>query len=163
MPWKLILADDDLGLVPLIATPAGEPGAVLLHRSGLLAALDALFELAWRHAYRLTAVTASWCGPAPTARATWTVGSSGCRWPGRPARLGLSTGPTDRGAALRPSACGAVGAWLRSRLPVGPVDEAELVAFRIPHHAKRSVALALVVEAVGDGRAEFEGATCRGG
>ena len=34
--------------------PAGaEPGAVLLHRSGLLAALDALFETVWRQAYPL--------------------------------------------------------------------------------------------------------------
>jgi hypothetical protein len=35
LPMKLVLADDDLGLVPLAAEPGGEPGAVLLHRSGL--------------------------------------------------------------------------------------------------------------------------------
>ncbi|WP_431967213.1 transcriptional regulator TrmB [Actinacidiphila sp. bgisy160] len=50
LPMKLVLADADLGLVPLAVTPAGEPGAVLLHRSGLLAALDALFETVWRTA-----------------------------------------------------------------------------------------------------------------
>jgi DNA-binding NarL/FixJ family response regulator len=50
---KLVLADADLGLVPLAVTPAGEPGAVLLHRSGLLDALDALFETVWRTAHPL--------------------------------------------------------------------------------------------------------------
>ncbi|MDX2562939.1 helix-turn-helix domain-containing protein [Streptomyces sp. TX20-6-3] len=50
LPMKLVLADADLGLVPLAVTAAGEPGAVLLHRSGLLDALDALFETVWRTA-----------------------------------------------------------------------------------------------------------------
>jgi DNA-binding CsgD family transcriptional regulator len=50
LPMKLVLADADLGLVPLPVTPAGEPGAVLLHRSGLLDALDALFESVWHTA-----------------------------------------------------------------------------------------------------------------
>ncbi|GGX25156.1 hypothetical protein [Streptomyces chryseus] len=50
---KLVLADADLGLVPLAVTPAGEPGAVLLHRSGLLDALDALFETVGRAAHPL--------------------------------------------------------------------------------------------------------------
>ncbi|MEV4680562.1 helix-turn-helix domain-containing protein [Streptomyces kurssanovii] len=53
VPMKLVLADADLGLVPLAVTPAGEPGAVLLHRSGLLDALDALFETVWRTAHPL--------------------------------------------------------------------------------------------------------------
>ncbi|MFC5034003.1 helix-turn-helix domain-containing protein [Streptomyces sp. DSM 41987] len=53
LPMKLVLADTDLGLVPLAVTPAGEPGAVLLHRSGLLDALDALFETVWRTAHPL--------------------------------------------------------------------------------------------------------------
>jgi len=59
LPIKLVLADDDLALVPLSVAPAGdqsdepgvEPGAVLLQRSGLLAALDALFENIWRRAH----------------------------------------------------------------------------------------------------------------
>ncbi|MEU2119974.1 winged helix-turn-helix transcriptional regulator [Streptomyces sp. NPDC016459] len=50
LPMKLVLADAHLGLVPLAVTPAGEPGAALLHRSGLLDALDALFETVWRTA-----------------------------------------------------------------------------------------------------------------
>ena len=62
LPMKLVLADDDLALVPLevasdssSGTSSGaEPGAVMLQRSGLLAALDALFETTWRQAYPLT-------------------------------------------------------------------------------------------------------------
>ncbi|MEU2616337.1 helix-turn-helix domain-containing protein [Micromonospora sp. NPDC007271] len=53
LPIKLILADAELALVPLTVEPGGEPGAVLLHRSGLLSAMDALFEIVWRHAHPL--------------------------------------------------------------------------------------------------------------
>jgi sugar-specific transcriptional regulator TrmB/DNA-binding CsgD family transcriptional regulator len=53
LPIKLVLADADLALVPLLTSAGAEPGAVLLHRSGLLGALDALFESAWRDAYPL--------------------------------------------------------------------------------------------------------------
>ncbi|MER7959777.1 helix-turn-helix domain-containing protein [Streptomyces sp. NPDC096030] len=53
LPMKLVLADAELGLVPLAVTPAGEPGAALLHRSGLLDALDALFETVWQNAHPL--------------------------------------------------------------------------------------------------------------
>ncbi|MET9854532.1 helix-turn-helix domain-containing protein [Streptomyces sp. NPDC006450] len=53
LPMKLVLADAELGLVPLAVTPAGEPGAVLLHGSGLLDAMDALFETVWRTAQPL--------------------------------------------------------------------------------------------------------------
>jgi sugar-specific transcriptional regulator TrmB/DNA-binding CsgD family transcriptional regulator len=67
LPMKLMLADSDLALVPLrvdSAGPAGEPGAVLLQRSGLLAALGALFESVWRQAYPLT--LANLDGAVPT-------------------------------------------------------------------------------------------------
>jgi predicted transcriptional regulator len=53
LPMKLVLADAELALVPLTVGPGAEPGAVLLHQSGLLAALDALFELVWRNAFPL--------------------------------------------------------------------------------------------------------------
>ena len=86
LPMKLVLADADLGLVPLAATPAGEPGAVLLHRSGLLDALDALFETVWRTAHPLelsgtgkeagTTVELGAAGPTDLDR-----GSSRCCWP----------------------------------------------------------------------------------
>ncbi|MEV6523643.1 transcriptional regulator TrmB [Longispora sp. NPDC051575] len=55
LPVKLIMADRELALVSLPATgPAGsghgEPGAVMLHSSGLLEALIALFEGTWARA-----------------------------------------------------------------------------------------------------------------
>ena len=51
---KLVLADADLALVPAGGrTGRREPGAVLLQRSGLVDALDALFETVWRSAYPL--------------------------------------------------------------------------------------------------------------
>ncbi|GAA0453518.1 hypothetical protein Aca07nite_65910 [Actinoplanes capillaceus] len=53
LPIKLMLADDELALVPLTVAAGEEPGAVLLHRSGLLTAMDALFETVWRHAHPL--------------------------------------------------------------------------------------------------------------
>lgn len=53
LPMKLMLADSHLGLVPLNTDPHGEPGAVLLHRSGLLAAMDALFEATWLRSFPL--------------------------------------------------------------------------------------------------------------
>ncbi|MDZ5623097.1 TrmB family transcriptional regulator [Nocardioides sp. HM23] len=53
LPIKLVLADADLALVPLDVASGGEPGAVLIQRSGLLAALEALFETAWSRAHPL--------------------------------------------------------------------------------------------------------------
>ena len=53
LPMKLVIADADLALVPLAVASKGEPGAVLLHRSGLLAALEALFESVWSRAHPL--------------------------------------------------------------------------------------------------------------
>jgi len=53
LPLKLVLADADLALVPLVTTADAEPGAVLLQRSGLVDALDALFESTWQRAYPL--------------------------------------------------------------------------------------------------------------
>ncbi|GLW30920.1 winged helix-turn-helix domain-containing protein [Actinoplanes regularis] len=57
LPIKLMLADAELALVPLTAVPGEEPGAVLLHRAGLLTAMDALFEIVWRHAHPLDVAT----------------------------------------------------------------------------------------------------------
>ena len=53
LPMKLVIADADLALVPLAVASEGEPGAVLLHRSGLLAAMEALFESIWSRAHPL--------------------------------------------------------------------------------------------------------------
>ena len=53
LPMKLVIADSDLALVPAAAGPDDEPGAVLLHRSGLLTAMEALFEAIWDRAHPL--------------------------------------------------------------------------------------------------------------
>ncbi|MGP3914536.1 hypothetical protein [Nonomuraea sp. 10N515B] len=53
LPIKLMMADSELALVPLTTEPGGEPAAVLLHRSGLLAAVEALFDAVWQQAYPL--------------------------------------------------------------------------------------------------------------
>lgn len=100
LPMKLVLADADLGLVPLAVTPAGDPGAVLLHRSGLLDALDALFETVWRAARPLelsdtggetaAAVEAGPDGPTETDRRILALLLAGLTDQTAAARLGLS-------------------------------------------------------------------------
>lgn len=52
LPLRMVIADDELGMVPLTEAGAA-PGAVLVHRSALLQALIALFEAVWSGAYRL--------------------------------------------------------------------------------------------------------------
>lgn len=70
LPIKLVLADADLALVPLTVSVGAEPGAVLLHRSGLLGALDALFETVWRDAYSLQLSDEDGLAEAPTGGVT---------------------------------------------------------------------------------------------
>jgi len=53
LPMKLMIADADLALVPVTVHAGGEPSAVLLQRSGLLTAVDALFEAVWAQAHPL--------------------------------------------------------------------------------------------------------------
>ncbi|GGK68933.1 hypothetical protein Sme01_14270 [Sphaerisporangium melleum] len=48
VPMKMILADDDLGLIPLRATPRVLDSCILVHPSSLLDALSTLFETLWR-------------------------------------------------------------------------------------------------------------------
>ncbi|RSM70294.1 hypothetical protein DMH04_45020 [Kibdelosporangium aridum] len=49
LPLKLAIGDDDLAIVPVIEPePADEATAILLHPSGLLDALIALFETLWQ-------------------------------------------------------------------------------------------------------------------
>jgi sugar-specific transcriptional regulator TrmB/DNA-binding CsgD family transcriptional regulator len=57
LPVKLIIADSDLALLNVAVEAGGEPRAVLLHRSGLLTALDALFETVWSRAHPLELFT----------------------------------------------------------------------------------------------------------
>lgn len=51
LPLRMIIADGEMGLVPL--NSAGEPGAIVVHPSGLLDALIALFESTWDRALAL--------------------------------------------------------------------------------------------------------------
>ncbi|MFI6905220.1 helix-turn-helix domain-containing protein [Nonomuraea sp. NPDC050394] len=64
LPIKLIMADSALALVPLSTSAGDRPGAVLLHGSGLLAAVEALFEAVWERAYPLR-MDASAAGAEP--------------------------------------------------------------------------------------------------
>ncbi|GAA4911320.1 LuxR family transcriptional regulator [Stackebrandtia albiflava] len=48
LPLRMLIADGEIGLVPLAAS--GEPGAVVVHPSGLLDALTGLFDLVWERA-----------------------------------------------------------------------------------------------------------------
>lgn len=52
LPLKMVIADSDLALLPL-APDAGGAAAILVHASGLLEALVALFEAVWERAYPL--------------------------------------------------------------------------------------------------------------
>ncbi|MGW7327703.1 winged helix-turn-helix transcriptional regulator [Streptomyces sp. NPDC054840] len=96
LPMKLVLADADLGLVPLTGTPDGEPGAVLLHRSGLLDALDALFETVWRTAHPLEL-----SGTGGEAEAAVELGATGPADLDRRILALLLAGLTDQTAAAQ--------------------------------------------------------------
>ena len=49
-PMKLIIADDQAALIPLLATPQVLDSCILVHPSALLDALSTLFELLWGQA-----------------------------------------------------------------------------------------------------------------
>lgn len=53
LPLKMVLVDDRLGIVPLEAAPTVVDTAVIVHPSGLLTGLSALFEALWRVALPL--------------------------------------------------------------------------------------------------------------
>ena len=57
VPLKLFVVDRELAFVPLVSADAEAEGALLIHRSGLLDALLALFESVWRDAVPLTRAT----------------------------------------------------------------------------------------------------------
>ncbi|WP_432187817.1 TrmB family transcriptional regulator [Streptomyces sp. Tue6028] len=51
LPLKMVVSDRERAMVPLeVAGPCGEPGAIVVHRSGLLTALVHLFETEWAQA-----------------------------------------------------------------------------------------------------------------
>jgi predicted transcriptional regulator len=50
LPLKLLLADDQVAVIPLSLAPRGEAGAYIVHRSSILVALRALFDAEWERA-----------------------------------------------------------------------------------------------------------------
>jgi DNA-binding NarL/FixJ family response regulator len=57
LPLKMVIADRDLALLPL-APDSGGVSALLVHASGLLEALVALFEAIWERSYPLLTISA---------------------------------------------------------------------------------------------------------
>ncbi|OEV02462.1 helix-turn-helix transcriptional regulator [Streptomyces oceani] len=53
-PTKMMIADDQLGLMPLRAAPYEVASSVVVHPSGLLAALGEFFEVLWKGALPLS-------------------------------------------------------------------------------------------------------------
>jgi DNA-binding Lrp family transcriptional regulator len=47
LPLKLLLCDDEVGIIPFSLAPGGQSAAYVIHRSPLLVALVALFEAEW--------------------------------------------------------------------------------------------------------------------
>jgi Homeodomain-like domain len=54
VPVKMVIADSDVAMVPLLSGQHNAPASILVHRSGLLDALIALFETVWERAYPLS-------------------------------------------------------------------------------------------------------------
>ena len=57
VPVKLVIVDSTAAMVPLFSDRNTAAASILVHRSGLLDALIALFETAWEHAYPLSVNT----------------------------------------------------------------------------------------------------------
>ncbi|HLV58754.1 MAG TPA: helix-turn-helix domain-containing protein [Natronosporangium sp.] len=65
LPIKLFLVDDTVAFVPMTGTGDVRPGAVLVHPSGLLTGLAALFELVWERAAPFAPTPPRDCAPDP--------------------------------------------------------------------------------------------------
>ena len=60
LPTKLVMVDDTLAILPLQAAPEAIESIVVVHKSGLLEAVIALFETLWELAIPLRLPTADW-------------------------------------------------------------------------------------------------------
>jgi DNA-binding CsgD family transcriptional regulator len=60
LPTKLVMVDDTLAILPLQAAPEAIESIVVVHKSGLLEAVIALFETLWELAISLRLPTADW-------------------------------------------------------------------------------------------------------
>jgi sugar-specific transcriptional regulator TrmB/DNA-binding CsgD family transcriptional regulator len=54
VPVKMVIADSDVAMVPLLSGQHNAPASILVHRSGLLDSLISLFEAVWERAYPLS-------------------------------------------------------------------------------------------------------------
>src|SRR5262249_31215976 len=50
LPLKLVISDDRSAIIPFSLAPGGHAAAYLIHRSPMLVALEALFEVEWERA-----------------------------------------------------------------------------------------------------------------
>jgi sugar-specific transcriptional regulator TrmB len=57
VPVKMVLADGRIGILPLQTDPGATEAAIVVHESGLLYALTALFEVLWQRAIPLSTLT----------------------------------------------------------------------------------------------------------
>lgn len=62
LPTKLVIVDDTLAILPLQAAPEAIESIVVVHKSGLLEAIIALFETRWELAIPLRLPDAGWDG-----------------------------------------------------------------------------------------------------
>lgn len=86
-PTKMMLADDRLGVIPLRTTPYEVASGVVVHPSGLLAALGSLFEVLWAHAQPLAGPAD---GPEPEDARLLALLTTGLTDPVMARQLGVS-------------------------------------------------------------------------
>jgi hypothetical protein len=107
LPLKLVISDDRTALIPFSLAPGGHSAAYLIHRSPMLAALEALFEAEWERAAPLGA-------PRPPTGAEGSAGAPAL--PGQAQALPGQAQPTspgpggssDAGSSAAPESAGAV-------------------------------------------------------
>jgi DNA-binding CsgD family transcriptional regulator len=86
-PTKMMLADDRCGVIPLRTTPYEVASGVVVHQSGLLEALGALFEVLWERAQPLFGAPG---GPDPVDARLLALLTTGLTDPVMARQLGIS-------------------------------------------------------------------------
>ncbi|MEV7322037.1 helix-turn-helix domain-containing protein [Streptomyces sp. NPDC093970] len=113
LPLKLVIADDRSAIIPFSLATGGHSVAYLVHRSPILAALEALFEAEWERATPLRDTTppaGRGDGPDAATRALLGLLASGCTdaaiartqgWSERTTQRRIRRLMTELGAATR--------------------------------------------------------------